>query len=134
MSYRLPIPTAPRYHAGMALTELRRYREAIDRYQVTGMLSPGWCSCRADGWLVERLAAHAIDRETFDAVRKVVDGGWAARGGRAVGKPGRRRDGGGDAGRERHGELTDPPARRSQGGGRAVESPASAAGDSTVDR
>jgi tetratricopeptide (TPR) repeat protein len=67
----------PRYHAGMALTELRRYSEAIDSYQATEALAPGWYSCRADRWLVERLAAGAIDHDTFSAVRRIVDGGLA---------------------------------------------------------
>ena len=64
----------PRYHAGMALTELRRYREALDSYQATEALAPGWYSCRADRWLVERLAAGAVDHDTFAAVRQIVDG------------------------------------------------------------
>ncbi|MEZ4359700.1 MAG: tetratricopeptide repeat protein [Kofleriaceae bacterium] len=67
----------PRYHAAMAFTELRRYREAIENLQATEALAPGWYKCRSDLWLAERLATGAIDHETFVALRKISDGGLA---------------------------------------------------------
>jgi tetratricopeptide (TPR) repeat protein len=64
----------PRYHAGLALMELRRYDDAAASYQATEALAPGWYYCRADRWLAERMAAGVIDHETFSLVRQLDDG------------------------------------------------------------
>ena len=69
-----PFDPWPRYHAGTALTELGRYAEAAEAYRATELLAPGWYHCRADGWMAGRLAAGAIDHETFARVRQLLDG------------------------------------------------------------
>jgi tetratricopeptide (TPR) repeat protein len=64
----------PSYHAGMALLESRRYAEAVESYQRTEALAPGWYHCRSDRWLAERLAAGEVDHAAFQALRQLVDG------------------------------------------------------------
>jgi tetratricopeptide (TPR) repeat protein len=65
----------PRYHAGLALLELRRYDDALLSYQATEAVAPGWYHCRSDCWFADRLAAKAIDHDTFSGVRLLADGG-----------------------------------------------------------
>lgn len=69
-----PFDPWPRYHAGLALTELRRYREAVAAYRATEALAPGWYHCRADLWLAERLDDGALSHEIFAAIRALTDG------------------------------------------------------------
>jgi tetratricopeptide (TPR) repeat protein len=64
----------PSYHAGLALLELRRYGDAAASYATTEALAPGWYHCRSDRWFAERLAAGAIDHETFSTARQLLDG------------------------------------------------------------
>lgn len=65
----------PRYHAGMAQLELRRYDDAVASYRASERLAPGWYQTRSTGWLAEQLAAGALDHDTFLCVRQLFDGG-----------------------------------------------------------
>ncbi len=70
-----PFDPWPRYHAGLTLTELRRYREAVAAYRATEALAPGWYHCRADLWLAERLDDGSLSHEVFAAIRSLTDPG-----------------------------------------------------------
>lgn len=69
-----PWDPQPPYLAGLALTELGRYADAVQSYDVTERLAPGWFHCRADRWLAAELAAGRVSREAFEAVRAIEDG------------------------------------------------------------
>lgn len=61
----------PKYHAALALLELRRYYAAVGRYRATEALAPGWHHCRSDLWMAEQLAAGLVDHEVFVIVRQL---------------------------------------------------------------
>jgi tetratricopeptide (TPR) repeat protein len=69
-----PSDPEPTYLAGLALLELGRYAEAIERYDTTERLAPGWYHCRADRWLASELAAGRLSPETYQTVRTLGDG------------------------------------------------------------
>lgn len=60
-----------RYMAAFALLHLRRYAEAERLYDEVERLAPGWFHCRANRWLAGRLAAGAVDHETFRALHRL---------------------------------------------------------------
>jgi hypothetical protein len=57
---------------------LRRYPEAVESYEQTERLAPGWYHCRADRALALELAARQITHATFESVRAIEDGGKPA--------------------------------------------------------
>jgi len=61
------------YLAGLTLVHLHRYAEAIDEYQTTERLAPGWFHCRYDLWLAQQLAEGRIDHETFLILYQLED-------------------------------------------------------------
>lgn len=69
-------PTDPRapYFAGLAQMGLGRYAEAVESYEQTERLAPGWYHCRADRALALELAAREITHTTFESVRAIEDG------------------------------------------------------------
>jgi tetratricopeptide (TPR) repeat protein len=73
-------PTDPRTHyfAGLALMGLGRYPEAVESYEQTERLAPGWYHCRAGRALALELASRQITHATFEAVRVLEDGGKPA--------------------------------------------------------
>ncbi|MCO5166351.1 MAG: tetratricopeptide repeat protein [Planctomycetes bacterium] len=64
----------PHYQAGVTLLHLERPFEAVARYQAAEERAPGWFHVRANLWLAERLAAGAIDQETFLLLRRLEEG------------------------------------------------------------
>jgi tetratricopeptide (TPR) repeat protein len=74
-----PSDPRPRYLSGLAQLGLRRYRDAIESYDATEHLAPGWYHCRADGALARGLDAGRVSHATFEAVRRIEDGGKPAR-------------------------------------------------------
>jgi tetratricopeptide (TPR) repeat protein len=70
-----PSDPQPPYLAGLALLELGRYAEAVQSYDTTERLAPGWFHCRADRWLAAELAAGRVSTEAFQALRQIEDGG-----------------------------------------------------------
>jgi tetratricopeptide (TPR) repeat protein len=70
-----PSDPQPPYLAGLALLELGRYADAVQSYDTTERLAPGWFHCRADRWLAAELAAGRVSPEAFRAVRQIEDGG-----------------------------------------------------------
>jgi tetratricopeptide (TPR) repeat protein len=53
-----PFDPHARYLRAFTLLHLERYAEAVDGYQETERLAPGWFHCRADLWLAEQLAGR----------------------------------------------------------------------------
>ena len=68
----------PHYFAGLALMGLGRYPEAVESYELTERLAPGWYHCRAGRALALELAARQITHATFESVRALEDGGKPA--------------------------------------------------------
>ncbi len=69
-----PHDPRPHYFAGLALMGLGRYPAAVESYETTERLAPGWYHCRADRALALELASRRITRATFEAVRRIEDG------------------------------------------------------------
>jgi tetratricopeptide (TPR) repeat protein len=63
-----------RYLQGLTLLHLERYNEAVDCYEATEELAPGWFHCRADLWLAQELAVGRIDHDMFTALIALEDG------------------------------------------------------------
>jgi tetratricopeptide (TPR) repeat protein len=63
----------PCYFAGLAQMGLRRYPDAVESYEATERLAPGWYHCRADRALALELASRRINHATFEAVRQIED-------------------------------------------------------------
>ena len=57
---------------------MRRYPDAVESYEATERLAPGWYHCRADRALALDLASRRISHATFEAVRRIEDGGKTA--------------------------------------------------------
>jgi tetratricopeptide (TPR) repeat protein len=73
-----PSDPRPHYFAGLALMGLGRYPEAVESYEQTERLAPGWYHCRAGRALALELAARQITHATFESVRALEDGGKPA--------------------------------------------------------
>jgi tetratricopeptide (TPR) repeat protein len=69
-----PHDPEPPFLAGLALVELGRYAEAVQSYDTTERLAPGWFHCRADRWLAAEMAAGRVSRAAFKGVRDIEDG------------------------------------------------------------
>jgi tetratricopeptide (TPR) repeat protein len=73
-----PADPRPAYFTGLAALGLRRYGEAVESYEQTERLAPGWYHCRADRALAAELAAGRITHEVFEAVRRIEEAASAA--------------------------------------------------------
>ena len=73
-----PWDPRPPYLAGLAQMGLERYPDAVESYETTERLAPGWYHCRADRALALDLAARRVSRVTFEAVRRIEDGDKSA--------------------------------------------------------
>jgi hypothetical protein len=69
-----PFDPQARYEEGFTLLHLRRYAEAVEAYEATARLAPGWFHCRADLWLARELAAGDLAHEALLAVWVLEDG------------------------------------------------------------
>ncbi len=70
-----PFDPHARYQEGLSLLHLQRYADAVEAYEATEELAPGWFHCRADLWLARQLALGDIGHETFLALHLLEDGG-----------------------------------------------------------
>ena len=52
------------YQEGYTLLQLQRYPQAIESYQATEQLAPGWFDCRNNLWLTEQLALGKLQRRS----------------------------------------------------------------------
>ena len=73
-----PWDPRPPYLAGLAQMGLGRYPDAVESYETTERLAPGWYHCRADRALALDLASRRVSRATFEATRRIEDGGKSA--------------------------------------------------------
>ncbi|MBX9693010.1 MAG: hypothetical protein K2Z81_11545 [Cyanobacteria bacterium] len=64
----------PHYMRGLTLLNLRRYGEAIEAYETTENLAPGWFQCRSDLWMSKQLAGGRYNHDLLDAVCQIQDG------------------------------------------------------------
>jgi tetratricopeptide (TPR) repeat protein len=69
-----PYDPHSRFLAGFTLLHLRRYGEAVESYQETEELAPGWFQCRADLWLAQELMLGKLEHQTFLALCLLQDG------------------------------------------------------------
>ncbi len=69
-----PFDPHARYLEGFTLLHLGRHAEAVDAYEATEELAPGWFHCRADLWLAQQLALGKLGHETFLALQALEDG------------------------------------------------------------
>jgi tetratricopeptide (TPR) repeat protein len=69
-----PFDPHSRYEAGLTILHLGRYAEAVEMYEKTEELAPGWFHCRADLWLARHLEAGELGQESFLALYMLEDG------------------------------------------------------------
>jgi hypothetical protein len=53
---------------------LRRYAEAVQSFEETERLAPGWYYCRTYRWLAKELAAKRLAHEVFQGLMALQDG------------------------------------------------------------
>jgi tetratricopeptide (TPR) repeat protein len=70
-----PFAPHPHYLAGLTYLFLGRYAEAVESYERTGELAPGWFHCRSDLWLAQQLLRGALSQEVFVLWHSVEEGG-----------------------------------------------------------
>ncbi|SIO44128.1 Tetratricopeptide repeat-containing protein [Singulisphaera sp. GP187] len=64
----------PRYLEGLTLLLLERHHQAVEAYEATEELAPGWFHCRSNLWLARQLALGELEYEAFLALFTLVDG------------------------------------------------------------
>lgn len=69
-----PFDPHARYQEGFTLLQLRRYAEAVECYQATEALAPGWFHSHSDLWLAEQLALGKVDHATLVGLHVLEDG------------------------------------------------------------
>ncbi|MBI4859773.1 MAG: tetratricopeptide repeat protein [Candidatus Riflebacteria bacterium] len=68
-----PHDPQPRYLEGLTLLHLNRPAEAVEAYDETERLAPGWFHVRAQVWLARELAASRLPHEAFLTLRELED-------------------------------------------------------------
>jgi tetratricopeptide (TPR) repeat protein len=61
------------YQGGVTLAYLERYVEAIESYEQTEALAPGWYHVRADLWMARQVALGRVEHEVFLASAALED-------------------------------------------------------------
>jgi len=69
-----PFDPHSRYLEGFALLHLQRPVEAVESYQVTEELAPGWFHCRSDLWFAQQMVLSNIGHEVFLSLVALEDG------------------------------------------------------------
>ena len=64
----------PSYLEGLTLLLLERHHQAVEAYEATEELAPGWFHCRSNLWLARRLALGDLEHEAFLALFTLMDG------------------------------------------------------------
>jgi tetratricopeptide (TPR) repeat protein len=64
-----PFDPHPHYEEGLTQLYLGRYMQAVECYETTEVLAPGWYNCRADLWLAQQLELGRMSQETFISLR-----------------------------------------------------------------
>ncbi len=60
-----PFNPQPRYEAGITLLLLERYPQAVEEFEVTKSLAPGWFNVDSDLWIAQELLAGRLGHEIF---------------------------------------------------------------------
>jgi tetratricopeptide (TPR) repeat protein len=60
-----PFDPQPHYEAGITLLLLQRYAQAIEEYEQTIRLAPGWFNVQSDLWIAQELLAGRLAHEIF---------------------------------------------------------------------
>jgi tetratricopeptide (TPR) repeat protein len=74
-----PCAPQPHHEAGVTLLHLDRAVEAVEEYERTEELAPGWFHCRSECWLARQIVLGRYPHESFLLLRAVEDGGLASR-------------------------------------------------------
>ncbi len=69
-----PFAPHPLYQAALAYLYLDRPADAVDAYERTEELAPGWFQCRCEGWLARQVVSGRYDLELAKGVRVLEDG------------------------------------------------------------
>jgi tetratricopeptide (TPR) repeat protein len=69
-----PYNPQPVYEAGLTLLYLQRPSDAVEYYDRTEELAPGWFHCRSEGWLARQLATERYSHDIFLTLHNVQDG------------------------------------------------------------
>lgn len=69
-----PLDPHARYLEGFTLLHLGRAAEAVESYEATEALAPGWFHCRSDLWLAQQMAMGNLGHEVFVALHVLEDG------------------------------------------------------------
>ncbi len=72
-----PLAPQPVYEAALTYLYLGRPGDAIEAYDRTEELAPGWFRCRAEGWLARQIVAGRYDLDTFGALRALEEGSFS---------------------------------------------------------
>ncbi|MFI5382364.1 MAG: tetratricopeptide repeat protein, partial [Tepidisphaerales bacterium] len=70
-----PYDPDPHYQSGLALLHLQRYPQAVEEYETTARLAPGWFNVGSDLWIAQELLAGRLAHEDFLAQWILEDGG-----------------------------------------------------------
>jgi tetratricopeptide (TPR) repeat protein len=60
-----PFNPQPHYQAGITLLLLQRYAQAVEEYETTNRLAPGWFNIGSDLWMANELLAGRLAHEVF---------------------------------------------------------------------
>jgi tetratricopeptide (TPR) repeat protein len=74
-----PFAPHPHHEAAVTLLHLDRAVEAIEEYERTEELAPGWFHCRSECWLARQIVLGRYGHDVFLLLRTVEDGGLAPR-------------------------------------------------------
>jgi tetratricopeptide (TPR) repeat protein len=69
-----PLNPEPVYESARTLLLLGRAAEAVERYDRTETLAPGWFHCRSEGWLARQIALGRYPVEVYLNLRAAQEG------------------------------------------------------------
>src|SRR5262249_51741710 len=69
-----PFNPMPVHQAALTYVHLQRISDAVECYDRTEELAPGWFHCRSEGWLARQIAAGRYPLEVFVTLHTVEDG------------------------------------------------------------
>lgn len=64
----------PHYKAGVTNLYLERYFDALEAYERTERLAPGWFHCRADAWLADEAAQGRLPHSVLLLILRLSEG------------------------------------------------------------
>lgn len=64
-----PFDPTPHYQAAVTLMHLEKPAEAVEEYDQTEKLAPGWFNCRGERWVASEIAAGRLEQPVFFILR-----------------------------------------------------------------